>query len=103
VTKRSHLVNAIAPTNLIVLTQHSVHSERSTALRQAQEPRLRPERSTERLRPELVEGSRRSLVEGSRRSLVELHLALSNKARYDAKVNSHTPIYSKKRAKDVPR
>jgi hypothetical protein len=95
VTKRSHLVNAIAPTNLIVLTQHSVHSERSTALRQAQEPRLRPERSTERLRPELVEGSRRSLV--------ELHLALSNKARYDAKVNSHTPIYSKKRAKDVPR
>jgi hypothetical protein len=31
--------------------------------------RLRPERSTERLRPELVEGSRRSLVEGSRRSL----------------------------------
>lgn len=38
--------------------------ERSTELRQAQLPRLRPERSTERSRPSLVEKSRRSLVEG---------------------------------------
>ena len=59
--------SALAPRS--ILRFYSVHSERSTALRQAQEPRLRPERSTER--------SRRSLAEGSRRSLVELHSVLS--------------------------